>query len=208
VRSDYECEVCVGFFDEALNPLLDILAGQGGIAGSCYEICSKLPGQVLPTVCTALCTFVGIYEFVNLLNSFNPEPQSICMFLHQCYSNPYAAGKVTLVKSSPPSGPRGTQFFLSAGYTITNTTGLGQTLLTVFPMDNSTPWQYEVDFYSLTPGKYSISGGFVALPQIPYPMLPGGYVVTCEVCEGQCGGGHSNEFLIAQGSSSFTITKS
>jgi hypothetical protein len=45
-------------------------------------------------------------------------------------------------------------FLLASDAQITNFTGVGQTLLTVFPKDNSTPWQYEADFYSLTPGKY------------------------------------------------------
>jgi len=193
--------------NEALNPMLIILAGQGGVAATCAEICLQLPGQSLELVCGFLCDFVGIYEFVNFLNSYNPEPQSLCMDLRQCDSNPYAKGKVTSMRNTPPSGPRGTQFTLNAAYTITNYTGVGQTLLTVIPMDNSTPWQYEVDFYSLQPGKYSITGSFLAVPQIPYPMLPGNYQVTCEVCEGLCGGGHSNEFVIAQGTSAFTISK-
>jgi hypothetical protein len=60
---------------------------------------------------------------------------------------------------------------------------------------------------SLLTRRYSISGSFVATPEIPFPYFPGQYVVNCEVCEGMCGGGHSNEFWIAQGNGMFTITQ-
>lgn len=204
----------------------------------------------------SLIDWVGVYEFVNLLNDFNPEPQSLCMSLDMCDSNPHASGVVNNVKSVPTSGPVGTTFVVSATYTvwfclilfifeliwkkITNTTGVGQTLLTIFPANGSPAWQYEQDFYSLTPGRYSsilirlffvfvqslrarysISGSFTAVPNIPFPFLPGDYQINCEVCEGKmifhfslviwllglCGGGHSNEFLIAQANGTFVITK-
>jgi len=206
-QSNYGCEVCLDFFDEALNPLLDILAGQGGIAAACYEICSLLPTQTEQIICGFLCDLVGIQEFVYLLNTYNPEPTTLCMSLDTCPSNPNAAGKINIVTSSPKAGPQGTTFTVSSGYSITTATGLGQTLLIVIPLDGTPPWQYEVDFYTLPPGKYSISGSFTATPQIPYPYFPGNYVITCEVCEGLCGGGHSNEFYIAQANGSFIITK-
>lgn len=149
----------------------------------CFNVLSWL-------IVSSLVDVLDLAAFVASTPSIRLRVLSFTFFLDsvsqpgQCTSNPYASGRISSIVSQPPSGPRGTQFTLTATYTVCNTeastfflsfffrphlapiilsdskitnyTGVGQTLLTVFPKDNSTPWQYEVDFYSLQPGQYAI----------------------------------------------------
>jgi len=203
--SHYGCEVCIGFMNQAISNLIDIIA-QIGIGGGCAAVCGKLPSPWEQQICMVLCEIVGIEEFNNLVNDLDPDPIWICMEIDVCPYNKYAAGKVTSVKTSPSAGPMGTTFTVTAGYTITNTTGTGQIILAVIPPSEGEPFGWEGTIIGQAPGQYTISESFTANPSENEPFTPGPYQTLCEVCEGSCGSTHSGEFIIAQGSGLFRIT--
>jgi len=205
VKEHYGCEVCIGFFNQAIGQLIQII-GNIGIGGGCAAVCGMLPSPWEQQICMVLCEIAGIEEFNKLVNDIDPDPIWLCMEMDVCPSDPYASGKVNFVKTSPTSGPQGTTFTLSAGYTITNVTGTGEVFLLVVPSGEGEPFGWEETIIAQQPGPYHLAGSFTSIPTESEPFNPGTYQTFCEVCEGTCGGIHSGEFLIAQGTGQFRIT--
>ena len=50
----------------------------GGVVGGCAELCHFLPSQVLDVACNLLCDFVGIKEFIKIINQY--VPPFFCVF--------------------------------------------------------------------------------------------------------------------------------
>merc|ERR1711879_250198 len=111
-ESGHLCHICVDFFNEAIQELLDIILN-GGVIGTCGELCSKITGWE-SAVCDIACDAVGIDAFVHLIDAADPDPISYCEDCKLCSWNPKANATITNVAVSPSSGAYGTQLKFTA----------------------------------------------------------------------------------------------
>lgn len=59
----------VSFTSQAIDQLLNIIVNVG-VLGSCGALCSYLPNKIEATVCNLLCDYVGIDEFVKIVEKY------------------------------------------------------------------------------------------------------------------------------------------
>ncbi len=64
----------------------------------------------MQTICELLCTYVGIEEFINLINSTDPDPIWVCQEMDACPIVNGGSVTINIAQVSPSSGPQGTQF--------------------------------------------------------------------------------------------------
>jgi len=127
------CSSCVSFISQAIDQLLNIILN-GGVIGSCAQLCGYLDNSLEEQVCNVLCDIVGIEAFIKLLSAADPDPIYICEELDQlCPINDKASANITSLAVSPASGPAGTTFSISALYTVKNPIGTGQFVLACLP---------------------------------------------------------------------------
>merc|ERR1711916_234296 len=99
---------------EALQSLVQIILN-GGVLGSCGALCGQLPSKIEGTICSLLCDYVGITEFIKLLNDVDPDPIYICESIKVC-SVCKGAAKVDSVNVSPASGQQGSTFDIEVAF--------------------------------------------------------------------------------------------
>uniref|UniRef100_A0A6B2LHD7 Saposin B-type domain-containing protein n=1 Tax=Arcella intermedia TaxID=1963864 RepID=A0A6B2LHD7_9EUKA len=205
IRAQEGCSLCVSFMDQAIGQLLDIIAN-GGVIGGCSELCSNF-SDFESQICNLVCDAVGIEAFITLVEDADPDPIWICEETEICPINDYAAGTFKGASVTPVKGSQGTTFTISATFTLLNTTGTGEVVIEVVPPDGSDPLDFGGLLISQPAGTYTERASFEADPDDNDPFAPGVYKVGIYVCEGSCGSTHTHSFIIAQGSTSFTITE-
>eukprot|EP00163_Fabomonas_tropica_P002916 TRINITY_DN1237_c0_g1_i1.p1 TRINITY_DN1237_c0_g1~~TRINITY_DN1237_c0_g1_i1.p1 ORF type:complete len:267 (+),score=77.61 TRINITY_DN1237_c0_g1_i1:199-999(+) len=197
------CPLCVQFMGEALQGLIQIILN-GGVLGSCSALCGQLPSKVEATVCNLLCDYVGITEFIKLLNDVDPDPIFICESIRVC-SVCKGAAKVDSVQVAPASGPQGSTFDIEVAFTVENKTCTGEIAVSIQPPD-AMPFGSAQLSTGIKPGSYGVKFQLQAQPSQQEPFSPGTYQVGFALCEGTCGSKHPNSAILAQGSGSFKIT--
>jgi len=55
--------------DQSINILLNIILN-AGVIGSCEALCSYMPNQIEATICNLLCDYVGITEFIKIIEMY------------------------------------------------------------------------------------------------------------------------------------------
>lgn len=55
--------------DQTIQTLLNIILN-AGVVGSCSALCGMLPNQIEATVCNLLCDYVGIKEFIHIIEKY------------------------------------------------------------------------------------------------------------------------------------------
>eukprot|EP01128_Nolandella_sp_AFSM9_P008501 TRINITY_DN5211_c0_g1_i1.p1 TRINITY_DN5211_c0_g1~~TRINITY_DN5211_c0_g1_i1.p1 ORF type:complete len:244 (-),score=48.45 TRINITY_DN5211_c0_g1_i1:138-821(-) len=199
------CDTCLSLMDNALNDLLSIIE-KVGVSGSCEKVCELLPNQYEMEACFVICEYFGITEFQKILGELNPSPVSICMALTACPFNPALGGHFSSVVVSPTKGPQGATFNIEATYILNATSGTANTVLEISPPAGSPLGESKI-IIGQAAGPAKIAASVQTMPQQGQTFPPGVYQVIVAVCEGQCGGTHHNEYTVAQGKSSFTITE-
>jgi len=202
------CPICVNFMDQALNALINIILNVG-VIGSCGELCAYLPNKIEATVCDLLCDYVGIEEFIKIIDKEDPDSIAICEdMIPVCPIHDDGAANITSVVVSPPSGPQGTTFDISMEFTVTNETGTGEIVIDVFPPDAFPMGDGELN-EGFKPGNYAVRFSLQANPSEQEPFTPGVYKVELAVCNGECGaeGIHPHSKLLSKYVSQFTITQ-
>jgi len=195
MREDYGCELCIAFWNEALDNLIQIIENIGVGAG-CSAICGALPQQWEQQICLLLCEIVGSEYFGELVNDIDPDPIWNCMELYACPSVSNVTGNITSITVTPKVGPVGNTFSVTATYKV-SATGTGQVVLYFVAPDDGFEFGFFQNIISLPAGSYTTTESFSSAPTEEAPFYDGTYTVFAEVCEGTCGGTHSYEYNVA-----------
>ena len=185
--------------------LVNIIANVG-VVGGCGDVCGKLPNKLESTACDLLCDYVGIEEFVKILQKTDPDAVYICQLLSVCSHNPDSAAKIDSFSVSPNSGAQGTTFSIDLFFTVTNATGAGEIAIGIQPPNGEGfgDGQLEPGFAA---GSYKVAFNLQAKPSEQQPFSPGTYQVEAAICDGECGAIHPYTKTLATGQTSFTITQ-
>lgn len=121
------CKTCVEFSEQALNELLNAVLNLG-IVGECSKLCTyvtdKTGSQVVGIVCNLLCDYVGINEFVKIIENADLDPIYYCELLKACPIIDYGDANITSFTVTPSQGPQGV-FVINMNYVTLNGTGTG-----------------------------------------------------------------------------------
>jgi len=193
----------------AVNDLLNAILN-GGVLGSCGALCQEaITDPSLQVICDLLCDYVGIEEFINLVNSTDPDPIWLCQEMDAC---PIVLGGKVVINSAdvdPASGAEGATFNISMVYTVTNATGPGGLTILILPASDFDFPMSDFEFEEgQTPGTYEITWTLQAEPSENESFSSGVYQVEVAVCAGDCTGIHSWSGVYAQANTKFTITNS
>ncbi|ELR10971.1 countin family protein [Acanthamoeba castellanii str. Neff] len=200
------CPTCIDFLSQVIDQLLEIIAN-GGVIGSCNQLCSQLDGDE-GLVCQLLCDYVGIEALVDLVDEVDPDPIYICEELSVCPISTNSSASFSQFETSPEKGTQGTTFVVALTFVVNSTIGTGELVVSVLPP--GAPPALSVDAVELLlnvgPGPYSYKIKVTTDPSEQEPWLPGKYAVTGLVCEGSCGSTHPYAKTLAKAQSAFTIT--
>jgi len=203
-KEHYGCELCIAFWNSALNNLIQILENVG-VGATCAEICGELPQQWEADACMLFCQIVGEEYFGELINDIDPDPIWTCMELYACPSATGVTGNITSIRVSPLVGPVGATFTVTASYKVFQTTGTGMVVLWFVAPGDGFEFGFAQEIIALPPGSYSTSESFSSAPTEEAPFYDGTYTVFAEVCEGTCGGTHGGEYQIALDATLFNM---
>jgi len=200
------CPECVDFMNDAIDDLLQLLLN-GGVLGSCGDLCGQLSEQLEQVVCNLLCDYVGIEEFINIINETDPDPIYICQEMDAC---PVVnGGTVTINKANvvPAYGAEGATFNINMIYTVVNATGPGGLTVLVLP---ASPFDNPMSDFEFeegqAPGQYSIQWQIQAQPSEGETFAPGVYQVQVAVCAGDCTTIHPYGGVYAYANTQFSIS--
>eukprot|EP01111_Echinosteliopsis_oligospora_P010550 TRINITY_DN330_c0_g1_i1.p1 TRINITY_DN330_c0_g1~~TRINITY_DN330_c0_g1_i1.p1 ORF type:complete len:264 (+),score=54.15 TRINITY_DN330_c0_g1_i1:84-794(+) len=208
-RGTTSCDLCVDFMGDATNELLNYIL-DGGVIGGCGDLCGKLPKKDEQITCNLICDYVGIKEFVKVINSTDPDPIYYCEDLHMCEHTENGAVTINSIQVVPPSGPQGTTFQIQVAYTVINATSTGQVIVEIVPPegDPSQPFGGSELSTGQQPGEYAVGFQVVASPTEDEDFAPGAYTVEFAVCAGDCTTRHPYGGIYAVGQTTFNITES
>jgi len=217
------CPLCVQVIDQIIENLLNIILS-GPVIGSCNMLCDmatdelkgKLPEsviQVLDVGCKIVCDYVGVTEFMKLVEAADLNSIWLCQQTKMCTINDCDAeicAKFSEFRAIPAKGPIGSTFLLTAALHVFNQTGTGEFVFGVDPSGGFPLGHTELVSDGWKPGVYNLNwevtisneGGDPDQP----PFLPGMYKVGVAACEGKCGSQHSHTRTIATIFGSFNVT--
>ncbi|KAK6183703.1 hypothetical protein SNE40_011130 [Patella caerulea] len=210
------CPTCIQFTGEAINELLNIILNLG-VVGSCGKVCSALEqktgSQALGLVCDLLCDYVGIEEFIKLIQKADLDPFYFCELIKICPIFDTGDATITQLSVTPLSGPQGPKQ-IAVAYTSKNGTGTGEIIVGIQTVDGL-PIENGFVHDAQPAGTYPLS---LTLKAEPDPncdpsqgfceqWLPGNYSVTVDVCNGECGSAHPNSKVYDRKTTGFIITE-
>jgi len=197
------CPECVDLMDQTVEELIQYIANSG-VIGGCSAICVVTGPLFL--VCDAICSYVGIEVFIEIINKTDPDPIYICQLMDIC--NHVDGGQVKIVSAtvSPTKGPVGTTFNINMIYVVTNATGPGTVNLEIDPPDTGMPMIDSEFTEGQADGKYQVQWQLDATPNESEPFSPGSYAVSLAVCEGDCETVHEWSGVYATAGTQFQIT--
>jgi len=199
------CPTCVNFMEETIDILLNVILN-GGVLGSCEDLCGYLPEQWEFDFCELACSAVGIEAFIDLIDDADPDPIFYCMELDICPILDNATGVITSTQVQPPSGPAGTTFNIIAIYRVTHEIGTGEIAGLVSPPPPDFPFGGGELLILETDGTYGIKFEIDSTPSESESFQPGVYNYTIALCEGSCGSSHAHSFILDEKNGQFTIT--
>mmetsp|Transcript_117805 Transcript_117805/g.165599 ORF Transcript_117805/g.165599 Transcript_117805/m.165599 type:complete len:228 (-) Transcript_117805:64-747(-) len=202
-----ECHVCLEFVSEALQELIEII-GNVGIGSTCKIVCDELAkktSNLLGTICDLGCEFVGIEEFIKLIDDVDPDPIYICERFNSCPHSTTAAANIVNLNIEPHTGQQGGTFDITLEYQVTNEIATGSVDFQILPPAGMPFGDGEV-VVEQQPATYGVKLSFQATPNEEQPFSPGQYTVQSAVCEGTCGSKHEWTKTLATRSTNFTIT--
>ncbi|KNC50600.1 countin-1 [Thecamonas trahens ATCC 50062] len=198
------CELCVEFLSQAENELLQAIL-QLGIVDSCGDLCGLLPSRLEGTVCDLLCDYIGVTEFVKIIQEHSPDPIYACQLLKQCSINDNAKANMIDFVVAPKVGQQGTTFTFGATFNVTNgPTGAGELALGVQPPQGM-PFGDGAVNDGIPNGEHTVTFSLKAQPNEQEPFSAGTYEVEFAVCNGICGATKPHSAVLAVGKGSFRI---
>jgi len=201
------CFYCVDFMGEAVNELLNIVLN--GVLGSCSEICGYLSDPILQVPCVLICEYVGVDEFMNVINDTDPDPIYYCQEFDMCPVVNGGQVMITRTHVSPLSGPAGTTFNVSWTYKVVAPTGPGLLSIVVLPPADDAfdmPFGFSGFIEGQAVGVYEAEAGIDTTPQEQEAFNAGDWIANVAVCEGDCSNDHPYGGVYADANITFSIT--
>jgi len=198
------CNVCVQIMGEIINELLNIILNIG-VIGSCGELCSLLPNKYEADACDLICDYVGIEEFIRLIEYEDPDPIFFCDEAKICPVTSNGTAYTNGVWVDPEQGAAGTKFSIGFNYTVTSYTSTGGPNVVVVPPAGLPIGGGEFD-EGQAPGTYVVVFSLDTTPSESEPFTPGQYGVELALCAGDCSGRHKWSGVYCNGTTSFSIT--
>eukprot|EP01116_Phalansterium_solitarium_P011106 TRINITY_DN26713_c0_g1_i1.p1 TRINITY_DN26713_c0_g1~~TRINITY_DN26713_c0_g1_i1.p1 ORF type:complete len:252 (-),score=61.62 TRINITY_DN26713_c0_g1_i1:180-935(-) len=209
-KSAIACSTCVNFLDDTLNTLLNLIV-DGGIIGSCEQLCTRLQSTWEQGVCILLCSGVGIEAFIAYLDGHDNDPVYLCTDFLACPRNHCNSTTncitITDASVSPSTGPVRTTFKINTKILVHQQTGTGVTNVIVTPPgnpNNTNPFGSTLLNEGYAPGTYTVT---VDIPtdDFDWQYQPGVYQVEINVCGSDCQDKYGVVF--DTGNTNFTMTK-
>jgi len=199
------CPLCVTWLDQAYGELIQAIA-QLGVLDTCGDLCGLLNSHLEGTICDLLCDYVGIEEFIKIVDNSDFDAIYDCQELHVCAINDNAAANITHCGVVPLKGYRGSTFDISSVISVTSETGAGMIELVVQPPSSQGfPFGDAEIFGELPVGDYNVGFQLQATPNEMENFGPGKYQVQVAVCNGECGSDKPHTKTLSLCSTSFEI---
>jgi len=209
------CPTCIKVAEESINILLNLILDTG-IIGTCGTLCqalAKKTSALLGTICDLVCDFVGIDEFIHLLERADLDPIWYCEIAKMCPVKDDGDANITKFTILPTTGRKGTTFAIDFSYISVNGTGTGEIVVEIQTPDKI-PLGAGFLNEAKKPGSY---GERISVKAEPDPQcdptqepceqwLPGVYNVTVQICNGECGSKHPHSAFYDTARGSFTLT--
>ncbi|CAF1205421.1 unnamed protein product [Adineta ricciae] len=190
VRLDW-CPQCVNSFDDLVQIVLDIIL-QYGVVDTCGHLCElveeKTGSGLLGFICTMGCDFLGLEEFVKLIEKADIDPIYYCEVMKICPINDNGDAKFKSFAVLPPRAQTESKIAVDMVYVSKNGTAqkpgtYGERLvIDTTPDPECDPTQGECEQW-----------------------LAGTYNITVLLCNGQCGSHHPHTALYDTARGSFTL---
>jgi len=203
------CYYCVDFVSEAVDELLNIVLN--GVLGSCSELCGYLSNEILQVPCILICEYVGVNEFINVINDTDPDPIYYCQEFEMCPIVNGGQVAITRTHMSPISGEAGTTFNVTWTYKVVAPTGPGYLSIVVLPpADDGFDMAFGFSGFieGQAVGMYEAEAGIDTTPQEMEPFNAGTWIANVAVCEGDCTNDHPYGGVYADANVTFIITNS
>jgi len=199
------CAVCVQIMGQIINELLNIILNIG-VIGTCADLCGKLPNKYETDACDLICDYVGIEEFIKLIEYEDPDPIVFCDEAHICPTTNNGSAVSNGAWVTPTSAPQGTTFVIAFNYTVLSKTSTGGPNVVVVP-----PAGMPIGGSEFTegqdPGTYVATFNLKTTPSEQEPFSPGTYAVEAALCSGDCSGRHKDSGTYCNATASFSITQ-
>jgi len=199
------CNVCVQVMGQIINELLNIILDIG-VIGSCGDLCGKLPNKYEADACDLICDYVGIVEFIKLIEYEDPDPIYFCEEAKICPVTTNGSAYTNGAWVNPTSGPASTKFNIGFNYTVTSKTSTGGPNVAVIPPAGMPMGGGEFD-EGEEPGTYVVYFSLDTTPNEQEPFMPGVYNVSLALCAGDCSTRHKWGGIYCEASTSFTISE-
>ncbi|CAF0780001.1 unnamed protein product [Adineta ricciae] len=214
VRLDW-CPQCINSFDELVQIVLDIIL-QYGVVDTCGHLCDlveqKTGSGLLGFICTMGCDFLGLEEFVKLMEKADIDPIYYCEVMKICPINDNGDAKFKSFAVLPPRAQTESKIALDMVYVSKNGTGTGEMIIMIQTVDKI-PLSAGLLLEAQKPGTY---GERIVIDTTPDPdcdptqgeceqWLEGTYNITVLLCNGQCGSHHPHTALYDTARGSFTL---
>eukprot|EP00118_Oscarella_pearsei_P024642 m.306495 g.306495 ORF g.306495 m.306495 type:complete len:265 (+) comp41298_c0_seq1:34-828(+) len=210
------CPTCINFANEAIENLVNIIANFG-VIGTCGKLCGILANdtgsQVIGVACDLFCSYVGIEEFIKIIEEVDLDAFYFCELVKVCPIFDGGDAKLLNITVSPRQGPQGTQFHVVVDYSTEKGTGTGEAIVEISTVDGIPLSDGEIQ-EEKQPGTYSMTWNVHAKPdpncdpsQQPCEQwLPGNYTAKVALCNGECGSSHPHSQIYFEGSAGFVLT--
>jgi hypothetical protein len=206
-RQDLPCPVCVDFFDDSLNTLLNIILNLGVGAG-CADLCSPLNDSTLVGICSILCFLVGFEAFVDLIENADLDSIYLCSEIDLCPANTCTGDciNITQVIVQPKKAPVRTTFNFNIFLHVLKATGTGVTRIVVQPPGQNDAFGLETLNEGFTAGTTLNVTLQIETDFEDWNYPPGLYQVEVDSCGSDCDNEHG--VIFNSKFTSFTITQS
>lgn len=211
------CPTCITFAEDALNDLLNIILN-AGVVGGCNELCQllyeKIPSQLVELACNFLCDYVGIKEFINMIENADLDPIYYCELLKLCPVFDHGDAHILSLKVLPDSVPRGDKFVVTMIFDTMNGTGTGEIDFLIQTVDGIPVGNNDLS-EPLAPGSYNVTWHMRAKPDpncdptqnFCEEWVPGNYTAQVAICNGECGSKHPHSQVYDTGSAPFRVVE-
>ncbi|EFC47159.1 predicted protein [Naegleria gruberi] len=213
IKGDYElCDMCIQLLDQTINQLLNIILNVG-VIGSCGELCGYLKGvgSLVVAACSLVCDYLGVNEFINLIDKADLDAIYGCQLVSLCPVRNCKLPTCAQFFNSrvvPQSAPKGTTFTAVTQLRVYNQTGTGELY---FEVDGPTTADIsggELVANGFQPGTFEIQVKVQTQDDEQNQIVfePGKYTFFSAACEGECGSKHPNSRVLATTTANFTLT--
>jgi len=208
------CKQCVNTASQSLSQLVNIVLNYG-VLGSCSKLCGHLQNKGAQGACDAVCSIVGINEFMKVLRRTDLDPIFFCELVKSCpVGDDSAAVTFVSAQADPASIKKGDSIALIVNLNVTHPSGVGEFGIGIDGPVNANIGQTFLLPDGLPAGPQALKVNLQVKDsqptqqgQMPTIWRPGSYKFTFEVCQGECHSKHPHSKFFGEKSANFTLTE-